>query len=121
MSETNSCRKEFCGIVLAGGRSRRMGTDKADITLGGRTFLEIQVRKLQLLGAADILISGKQAFLPGTCCIPDMTPGIGPLGGLMSCFPSASQRYALVLGVDVPLISVSTLEGLLKAHKGSNL
>ncbi len=120
MSETNSGRKEFCGIVLAGGRSLRMGTDKADLTLGGNTFLEIQVRKLHSLGAADVLISGKQAALPGTRCVPDRTPGLGPLGGLLSCFPAISQEYALVLGVDVPLISVSTLEDLLKAHSGGD-
>ena len=41
-----------------------MGVDKAELTLNGRTFLEIQARKLQLLGAADIIISGKASDLP---------------------------------------------------------
>lgn len=106
----------FCGIILAGGKSRRMGTDKAGLTLKGRTFLEIQVRKLQLLGAADIIISGKPSALSGTRSVMDLYPDCGPLGGLCSSFPSIRQKYALVLSVDIPLISVSTLKDLLETH-----
>ena len=116
MKVTGTGNKNFCGIILAGGRSRRMGVDKAELTLNGRTFLEIQARKLQLLGAADIIISGKASDLPGTRSVMDLYPGCGPLGGLYSCFVSASQTCALVLSVDVPLISSSTLEELLETH-----
>ena len=42
--------KNVSGVVLAGGRSRRMGTKKADLKLGGRTLAEIQVQKLRNLG-----------------------------------------------------------------------
>ncbi len=112
--------KKFCGIILAGGKSRRMGVDKAEISIDGMTFLEIQVRKLQLLGAAEIIISGKASDLPGTRSVMDIYPGCGPLGGLYSCFVSASQMCALVLSVDVPLISSSTLEKLLETHFRDN-
>ena len=116
MKTTDIGIKNFCGIILAGGKSRRMGVDKAEISLNGMTFLEIQVRKLQLLGAADIIISGKASGLPGTRSVMDLYPGCGPLGGLYSCFVSSSQTCALVLSVDVPLISSSTLGELLKTH-----
>lgn len=120
MKITETGNKKFCGIILAGGKSRRMGVDKAELTLDGMTFLEIQVRKLQLLGAADIMISGKTTGLPGTRSVMDIYPGCGPLGGLYSCFVSASQTCALVLSVDVPLISPSTLEELLETHFRDN-
>ncbi len=120
MRATETGIKNFCGIILAGGKSRRMGADKAELTLDGRTFLEIQVRKLQLLGAADIIISGKASDLPGTRSVMDIYPGCGPLGGLYSCFVSVSQMYALVLSVDVPLISLSTLGKLLETHFRDN-
>ena len=120
MRATETGIKNFCGIILAGGKSRRMGADKAELTLDGRTFLEIQVRKLQLLGAADIIISGKASDLPGTRSAMDIYAGCGPLGGLYSCFVSASQMYALVLSVDVPLISLSTLGKLLETHFRDN-
>ena len=116
MISNGSDLKEFCGIILAGGRSRRMGIDKAELTLNGRTFLEIQVRKLQLLGASEILISGRDPSLPGVRSVMDLCPGLGPLGGLFSAFPLAAQRPALVISVDTPLLSVSTLENLLDAH-----
>lgn len=106
----------FCGIILAGGKSRRMGTDKAGLTLNGMTFLEIQVRKLQFLGAADIIISGKPSAFPGTRSVMDLYPDCGPLGGLCSSFPTIPQRCALVLSVDIPLISVPTLKDLLETH-----
>ena len=118
MKMTGTGNKNFCGIILAGGKSSRMGVDKAELTLKGKTFLEIQVRKLQLLGAADIMISGKASDIPCTRSVMDIYPGCGPLGGLYSCFVSTSQTYALVLSVDVPLISSSTLEKLLETHFG---
>ena len=42
--------RNVSGVVLAGGRSRRMGTKKSDLKLGGRTLAEIQVQKLRDLG-----------------------------------------------------------------------
>ena len=120
MKSADSHRRNFCGIVLAGGMSRSMGTDKASLTLNGRTFLEIQIRKLQLLGAADIIVSGKICALPGTRYVLDQSPGLGPLGGLVSCFPSTKEKYALVISVDVPLISAASLESLLDAHFRGN-
>lgn len=116
MLKSKSDHKDFCGIILAGGKSSRMGFDKSSLTLNGRTFLEIQAEKLRLLDTADIIVSGKECTLPGIRYVMDQTPGLGPLGGLLSCFPSAEQKCALVLSVDVPLISVSTLSGLLEAH-----
>ena len=120
MKITGNNKNNFCGIILAGGKSRRMGIDKAGLTLNGMTFLEIQVRKLQLLGAADIMISGNTSDLPGTRSVMDIYPGCGPLGGLYSCFVSTSQKCALVLSVDVPLISPATMEEMLETHFRDN-
>ena len=118
MEQTKTRQNNFCGIVLAGGKSRRMGVDKASLTLEGRTFLEIQADKLRTLGASDIIISGKTAALTGTRCVPDLYPDCGPLGGLYSCFLSSALPCALVLSVDVPLISLPTLKALLQLHMG---
>ena len=41
MKITGNNKNNFCGIILAGGKSRRMGIDKAGLTLNGMTFLEI--------------------------------------------------------------------------------
>ena len=101
-------------VVLAGGKSSRMGSDKSDLPIGESTFLEWQIQKGRKLGIADIQVSGYR----GACCsapvTPDRFPGKGPLGGLESCFRLARERQVLVLGVDIPLVPVGELERLVK-------
>lgn len=124
-------------VVLAGGESRRMGRDKANLTLAGRTFLEIQIEKGRRLGICDIMVSGYRGASCGTPTIPDVpiklniadyqdvqaasniriipdrTPGQGPLGGLSTCFRFARHDRCLVLGVDIPLIPQEELSNLI--------
>ena len=104
------------GIILAGGRSSRMGTDKAQLPLGGQTLLERQAEKLRALGIDDILISGAAVSLPCARLIADRVPGCGPLGGLYACFSAAKHQNCLVLCVDVPLVPLRSLAELLEAH-----
>ncbi len=104
-------------VVLAGGKSSRMGRDKCDLKIEESTFLERQIEKGRQLGITDIQVSGYQ----GECCsvpvTPDRFPGKGPLGGLESCFRRAKEEQVLVLGVDVPLIPAEELRKLLKASR----
>ena len=114
---------EFCGglsgIVLAGGISRRMGQNKVELRLNGKTFLEIQVDKFRALGIVDIMLSGAGCpVLPGARVIPDEYTGKGPLGGLHACLRAARNPVCLVVSVDVPLVPVSTLAQLCRAHRG---
>ena len=104
------------GILLAGGRSSRMGTDKAELMLGGRSLMEWQVQKLQSLGIRDILVSGNYA-VPHTKSVTDELPGRGPLGGIYSCLRAAQNDRCLVLSVDTPLVPASALYHLCRAHK----
>ena len=105
---------DFTLVVLAGGASSRMGREKSDLLLDGRTFLEIQIEKGRQLGAKQILISGYR----GTQCleeiVPDRISGQGPLGGLESCLQRSKTEKCLVLGVDTPLVPVEELHSLLK-------
>ena len=47
-------KKEISMIILAGGASSRMGRDKSDLTIDGKTFLEMQIEKGEKLGISDI-------------------------------------------------------------------
>lgn len=99
-------------VVLAGGKSSRMGTDKSRLLIEGSTFLERQIEKGRMLGIRDILVSG----YAGVCSVPtvpDRVPGKGPLGGLEACFRRAACERVLVLGVDVPLVPVTELRRLI--------
>ncbi len=111
---------EFDGIVLAGGKSKRMGMDKSEIVLGGKSFLQIQAEKLRDLGASRVYVSGKTSPIPYAHHVMDVIPDMGPLGGLYSCFLECTCSNALVISVDVPLISPKTLDCLLRMHFSGN-
>ena len=82
------------GILLTGGKSTRMGTDKASLPFGNGTLLTVQLEKFRALGITDVLISGY-----GDGQIPDDVPGCGPLGGLAACLPRVQNPCALVISV----------------------
>ncbi len=107
-------------VILAGGRSSRMGRDKADLLCHGKTFLQTQIDKGLALGIQDILISGYRGtgFLD-IPVVPDRYPDKGPLGGLEACFRKAREPYCLVLSVDAPLVPVSELVHLIDAFEKS--
>ncbi|RHS03332.1 molybdenum cofactor guanylyltransferase [Ruminococcus sp. AM40-10AC] len=115
-------KKEISMIILAGGASSRMGRDKSDLTIDGKTFLEMQIEKGEKLGISDILLSGyhgeNKYKYP---IIPDRFPGKGPLGGLEACFRKAKNPYCLVLGVDVPLVPAEELTALIRQSLHSDV
>ncbi len=113
-------------VLLAGGRSSRMGENKAFLKIGCRTFLDIQLEKLCALSVDEILISGdpdiiapsfdKGSYNKSIRIVPDIVKDLGPLGGLYSCFCETKCDTALVVGTDVPLISAATLNNILSYH-----
>lgn len=110
--------RPMSGAVLAGGASRRMGQNKAELVLDGRTMLQIQVDKLRALGIEDIMLSGAGCpTLPGTRAVPDVFPGKGPLAGIHACLRAAGHAACLVVSVDVPLIPAAALAHLCGAHR----
>jgi len=109
----------FTGVILAGGRSSRMGRDKAGLLWEGRTFLRLQAEKLRSLGARELLVSGAGLSLPDARTVPDLYPDRGPLGGLHACLKGASCPRVLVLAVDLPLVSEEILRDLLALHARS--
>lgn len=108
--------ESFSAIILAGGKSRRMGVNKAELPFRGTTMLKWQVEKFRHLGVDDILISGSLSKIAGCTCVEDEYPGMGPLAGLQACLKYAKHSNCVVLGVDTPLISDRTLFSLIKVH-----
>lgn len=107
-------------VVLAGGRSSRMGLDKSDLIYRNRTFLEIQIEKGKQLGIEEILVSGYCGSRCAGRIVLDRFVQRGPLGGLEACFRQASSKRCLVLSVDTPLVSVSELQGLIEKDQTGN-
>ncbi|WP_204376202.1 NTP transferase domain-containing protein [Hymenobacter coccineus] len=104
------------GLVLAGGRSERMRTDKGALRYHGAA--DQRQHTAALLGefCADVRVSVRpdQADeLPaGLVPLPDTFAGLGPLGGLLSAFRADPNAAWLVLACDLPLLTRTTLEFL---------
>ena len=106
-------------IVLAGGKSRRMRADKANLPIPGGTFIGRAL--LQVEGMFDeVLISvsrGQAVDAPGCRIVEDAAPGQGPLAGILAGLKAAKNDVCAVLACDIPDIDVDFLKGLIaKAH-----
>lgn len=102
-------------IILAGGKSSRMGRNKADLLYRGRSFLEVQAAKARSLNIADVVISGYTGHqVVEYPVLPDLEAERGPLGGIVTCLQAAKEEWALVLSVDAPLVPVEELEKLIR-------
>lgn len=106
----------FSAVILAGGKSSRMGSCKAELPWGGKTLVEHQVNKISALGISDIMVSGYSRPVTGTRFVPDIYPEKGPLGGIHACLCAAKSAACFVISVDAPLFSPDEMKLLIKAH-----
>lgn len=110
----------FDGFVLAGGKSTRMGREKALVELGKRPMLEIGVEKLRAAGAETVtVLAGEKArafqpHFPEFHIVDDFSPGLGAPGGIYSAFESAKHDEVFILGCDFPFVSIALIEFLLQ-------
>lgn len=113
MSSQRSQVEPFGGVVLAGGKSSRMGRDKAHLPYGEKRLVDHMVRLLGAHGCVPVLISGK---MDGYHCIEDRIASVGPLGGIHAVAEMAVQQGQpqawLFVPVDMPLLPDKLLRRL---------
>ena len=100
-------------FVLAGGKSSRMGSDKAFLRLGDETLL---ARALKAAGSvsAEVLIVGEAKKFTGFGrVIEDVYRDRGPLGGIHAALSSSTTELNLMLGVDLPFVRTKFLDYLI--------
>ena len=114
---------EAAGFALTGGKSSRMGRDKALVEFGGRKLVEHAVGILRqaglparIAGARPAARAQLEAVAP---VVEDAEPGLGPLGGICSALGSTKARYAVFLPVDLPLLPASLLVFLLEQARST--
>ncbi|MGD0631960.1 MAG: molybdenum cofactor guanylyltransferase, partial [Terracidiphilus sp.] len=95
------------GFVLAGGRSSRMGRDKALVHLHGEPLAALAVKNLQTAGLSVSIAGGQPVLAALAPLIADHNPGLGPLSGICAALASTSVRRAVFLPVDLPLLPAS--------------
>ena len=100
---------QLTGFVLAGGKSTRMGQDKAAVTLNGRTLLEHTLAALREV-CEDVAILGKPE-LYGTLgpVYEDIFPDCGPLSGIHAALKNSQTKFNLIIAVDTPFLSPAFL------------
>ena len=121
--------KDSASIILAGGRSTRMGSNKAFLPLPGKdrlTFIEQLVSTLTPLCAETILVARDAAdaanyTLPGVQIVTDRIPDQGPLMGLYSGLSAIHTQRALVVAVDMPFILPALVTFLLTQPRSGSL
>jgi molybdenum cofactor guanylyltransferase len=103
---------QLSGFVLAGGKSTRMGQDKAAITLNGLTLLQHALAALREV-CRDVAILGKHELYGNLGPVyEDIFPGCGPLGGIHAALSNSQTRLNLIIAVDTPFLAPEFLSYL---------
>ena len=107
------------GIILAGGKSRRMGMDKGLLKIGDKTLVEIAIINLSPLCNTVLISSNSEDYMQfGAKVVPDVIPNIGPMGGIYSSLLESRTDLNLVLSVDLPLVNEGLLAFLVEQSIG---
>jgi molybdenum cofactor guanylyltransferase len=105
------CAETF---VLAGGRSTRMGQDKALLQVADSSLLDLALDKLRGLGASAPRIAGARSDLSSHApVVPDLHPGCGPLSGIEAALAASHSPLNIFLPVDMPLLPARFLNWML--------
>jgi len=99
-------------VLLAGGESRRMRSDKATLEWRGRPLWKWQIEKLRAVGPEKIFVSARSdpPWRPADVePILDIPPSRGPLGGLIATLAAIETDHLLVLAIDMPFMTIEHL------------
>ena len=105
---------QVAGFVLAGGRSSRMGRDKAFLEIAGLPLVSRAARLLEPLAGPITAIGPPELLVShGLAAHADVYPETGPLGGIASALMHANRPWSLIIACDMPYLSREWLEYLM--------
>ena len=114
----------FTAVLLAGGKSTRMGRDKAGVFLGGEALWQRQLATLRATAPRELFISGKPDGPyagAGVEILRDAFSESGPLAGLEAALRCASHPLVLVLAIDLPAMTADFLSALVRQAADSDM
>lgn len=119
-------RRAVTGIILAGGSSRRMGQNKAELDLGGVPVLQRVASTVSRVSDEVIIAAGRnlRQQLPADVSarwVGDPPGGAGPLAGLVAGLAAARHDAAIVVAADMPFLNEDLLAYLLEALEGHDV
>lgn len=113
-----SARNDFSAVLLAGGESRRMGTDKATFLFRGKPLWQVQLETLRSLRPAEIFLSARTdpSWRPDDIeFIADIPPSRGPLSALTALLVKIHTGHLLALAIDMPFMTENYLRSICDA------
>jgi molybdopterin-guanine dinucleotide biosynthesis protein A len=105
----------FSAVLLAGGESRRMGTDKTTLLFRAKPLWQTQLETLRKLEPAEVFVSARidPAWRPDDVeFIADISPSRGPLSGLAASLDQMRTTHLLALAIDMPWMTSKYLKFL---------
>ena len=108
-------KNDITGIILAGGKSSRIGSDKGFLSLNEATFISHIIKAIKPFVNDIIIVSNNSDYdVYKLKRVADIIEDAGPLAGLYSGLNESETEYNLVLSCDVPLINGAVLNKLIK-------
>lgn len=105
---------ECAGFVLVGGRSTRMGRDKALLPWKGTTLAQYVARIVATTCGSAALVGNTRLHVAlGYPIVEDYYPGYGPIGGIVSALRASTAPWSLIVGCDMPGLTIAALLRLL--------
>ncbi len=103
-------RCRVTGVVLAGGRSSRMGQDKSLMLFNGRPLISYAIDTLRQV-CDQVVISANQSVYEFTGCTvwPDIMPFQAPMIGIYSCLKRSKTYWNFFLSCDMPLVDAAVI------------
>ncbi len=117
----------FAAIVLAGGKSTRLGRDKASEPLLGRPLLQHVLDRLAGVVEEYVIVKARGQVLPETrsqsrmTVVEDAYPEVGPLGGIFTGLNAMRAPFAVAVACDRPLVQPSLVRELLRLAPGNDV
>jgi molybdenum cofactor guanylyltransferase len=111
--------QDLTGIILAGGKSSRLGSDKGLFEFNGKKLIEYPLNVLRKY-CSELIISANDSNYEqfGEIVVADEIPDKGPVGGITSCLKKSTGNWNLVLACDMPFINQAFIDYLLENLEG---
>ncbi|MFH1783414.1 MAG: molybdenum cofactor guanylyltransferase [bacterium] len=108
------------GIILAGGKSRRMGTDKSFVLWNGKPAIEILIDKMASLFSELIIVTNRPHLYKKyeIKTVKDVLPDRGPLGGIYSGLLLSKRMYGFVVACDMPFLNLDSVRYIAGKREG---
>ena len=102
----------IAAFILAGGASRRMGTDKSQLMLDGKSFIEHVAAALTRISNEISVVGKPPTDSTKRRYIPDVYPNWGALGGVHTALASSDAAWSLIVACDFPFVTTELFERL---------